>query len=223
MSAIAQGWSSQYKELPNSQKVFVRAIISNVLFHGCLGRLTEKSVEDVNDLLKGSTGSSRTSTPYFDEMQYSLSPQPASEMETDISAFPANFVLSDSTASSYEVIQPQLKPPRSILQHSSFLPSHSSPQQPFELETDTSVSHGTFVRSASTASGQNIMAPQPKPSSFISQNHVEKLVSQPLSQPSRSYSRNFEQGPSRQAAFIPHKQQAQSTLQQFFASFNDDK
>lgn len=78
-SSLAKGWATQYEEMSKEQKVFSRTIISDVLFHGCLGKLTEKTVEDIHKDLKGFSAParipyiqtddylSRTSTPYMDE------------------------------------------------------------------------------------------------------------------------------------------------------------
>lgn len=78
-SVLAKGWATQYEELSKAQKIFARTIFSDVLFHGCLDKLTEKTVEDIHRVLQGvlvqrnTPYLSRTSTPYFDE--YTPSPQ----------------------------------------------------------------------------------------------------------------------------------------------------
>ncbi|XP_065369089.1 uncharacterized protein LOC135961516 [Calliphora vicina] len=61
-STLAKGWSIQYEEMSKEQKLFSRAIFSDVLYHGCLNKLTEKTVEEIHKVLQGV--SEQTHTPY---------------------------------------------------------------------------------------------------------------------------------------------------------------
>uniref|UniRef100_A0A1I8P8H5 MADF domain-containing protein n=1 Tax=Stomoxys calcitrans TaxID=35570 RepID=A0A1I8P8H5_STOCA len=64
-SILAKGWESQYNELSREQKMFARTIFSDVLFHGCLNKLSEETVEEVHQVLRGNLSRTQTSTVYI--------------------------------------------------------------------------------------------------------------------------------------------------------------
>lgn len=72
-SILAKGWAIQYADLSKTQQVFARTIFSDILFHGYMDTLTEKTVEDIHKVLRGVSTQqetlyiSRTSSQYMDE------------------------------------------------------------------------------------------------------------------------------------------------------------
>lgn len=48
---LAKGWSTQYNQLSMEQQIFARKIISDVFFYGCLGRLNENNILEIQSLL----------------------------------------------------------------------------------------------------------------------------------------------------------------------------
>lgn len=48
---LARGWYTQYNQLSMDQQIFARKIISDVFFYGCLGRLNENNILEIQSLL----------------------------------------------------------------------------------------------------------------------------------------------------------------------------
>lgn len=71
-AVLARGWSTQYNKLSTQQKIYSCKIISDVFFHGCLGRLNEHTVREVQTALDGN---GRSSTPLWSDVSTSSLPQ----------------------------------------------------------------------------------------------------------------------------------------------------
>ncbi|XP_065366851.1 uncharacterized protein LOC135959746 [Calliphora vicina] len=48
---LAKSWAVQYKEMQGNQKLIARKIISDILFHGCMGTLNMSHTIDIQDIL----------------------------------------------------------------------------------------------------------------------------------------------------------------------------
>lgn len=79
-SALAKGWASQYDDLTKEQQIYARTIFSDVLFHGCMGKLSAETVENTHKVLGGfsvvasTPNISRTSTPLTTEYYVQSAP-----------------------------------------------------------------------------------------------------------------------------------------------------
>lgn len=73
---LSKGWASQYRELTSGQKILARKIISDVLFHGCLGHLTENTTQNIQAVLQTPE---KTSTPIWSDSNTSSSFQPQAQ------------------------------------------------------------------------------------------------------------------------------------------------
>ncbi|XP_046810486.1 uncharacterized protein LOC124420698 isoform X1 [Lucilia cuprina] len=48
---LAKSWAVQYKEMQGNQKIIARKIISDILFHGCIGTLNMSHTVDIQEIL----------------------------------------------------------------------------------------------------------------------------------------------------------------------------
>ncbi|XP_037820947.1 uncharacterized protein LOC119609962 [Lucilia sericata] len=48
---LAKSWAVQYKEMQGNQKLIARKIISDILFHGCMGTLNMSQTVDIQEIL----------------------------------------------------------------------------------------------------------------------------------------------------------------------------
>ncbi|XP_046808401.1 uncharacterized protein LOC124420227 [Lucilia cuprina] len=61
--SLAKSWNAQYQEINDNQKIFARKIISDVLFHGCLGKLELNDTIKIQNILNKKSDSLNTSVP----------------------------------------------------------------------------------------------------------------------------------------------------------------
>lgn len=79
-AVLSKCWASQYSELAQRQKLFVRKIFSDTLFQAGLERLTENTVRSIQNILDPPE---RTSTPLWSESSLSsFSYQPIIQTQT---------------------------------------------------------------------------------------------------------------------------------------------